>query len=445
MTDTALRPDAFDWVDDYMAHIRPHFDVREDDGLLIVLPNRAVKLNRSGLAILRFLKGGGSIQEVLVNIGPDGQRRRELHDFFCDFRSHFNGCLGEGHGRRAVRTEPFTEPFNTLPVLSEVAVTYRCNLRCAFCYAACGCRRSEGQSEMSTRQIVRVLKIIRRKAKVPSVSFTGGEPLLRDDLEELIAAAVRLHLRVNLITNATLLAGNNRAAALRAAGLHSAQVSLEGPSADVHDGLTGAAGSFDRTLAGLDALREAGIHTHTNTTINAANADHLDDLVHLVAARGLTRLSMNMVIPTGSAARGDLQIPYQRIGPIVTRVRDAARREGVEFMWYSPTPMCLFNPLAEGFGNKSCAACDGLLSISPSGDVLPCSSYAEPVGNLLREPFQRVWQSAAARFFRQKEYAPGECDGCDDFTACAGACPLYWSAMGTGELARTERGRHVTA
>jgi radical SAM protein with 4Fe4S-binding SPASM domain len=264
-------------------------------------------------------------------------------------------------------------------------------------------------------------------------------------LEELVAAAAGLGLRVNLITNACLLAGSERAAGLREAGLASAQVSLEGPDSDVHDELTGVDGSFEQTMAGLAAIREAGVHVHTNTTINAANVEHLDRLVQLVAEMGLRRMSMNMVVPTGAAANLRLQVCYEDIGAVVQRVRQAAIRCGVEFMWYSPTPLCLFNPLANGLGNKSCAACDGLLSISPNGDVLPCSSYAEPVGNLLRQPFDEVWQSARATFFRRKEFAPEECDGCESFRPCTGACPLYWSAMGTKELARASRQAHVVA
>jgi radical SAM protein with 4Fe4S-binding SPASM domain len=152
-----------------------------------------------------------------------------------------------------------------------------------------------------------------------------------------------------------------------------------------------------------------------------------------------------MVIPAGNAADRAIQVPYSRIGEIVLRVRETARQCGVEFLWYSPTPMCIFNPLAMGLGNKSCAACDGLLSVSPAGDVLPCSSYAEPVGNLLEQPFEEVWNGARAAFFRRKDYAPTECAGCEDFVACAGGCPLYWSAVGTAELSVARRLAHATA
>jgi len=104
------------------------------------------------------------------------------------------------------------------------------------------------------------------------------------------------------------------------------------------------------------------------------------------------------------------------------------------FYWYSPIPHCHYNTIARGLGNKSCAAMDGLLSVSPAGDVLPCSSYPEPMGNVLSQDFRDIWFSPRAAFFKNKEYAPAECAGCDSFTACQAACPLYWSYAGTSEI-----------
>jgi radical SAM protein with 4Fe4S-binding SPASM domain len=131
-----------------------------------------------------------------------------------------------------------------------------------------------------------------------------------------------------------------------------------------------------------------------------------------------------------------LFVPYSAIGPVVDTVKKVADRLGLEFFWYSPTPHCHYNPIARGLGNKSCAAMDGLLSVSPQGDVLPCSSYPEPVGNLLKQEFEDVWFSNRASFFKNKRYAPAECGGCSHFTACQAACPLYWRYAGTSELAR---------
>jgi radical SAM protein with 4Fe4S-binding SPASM domain len=434
-----LTPTDLTWVDDFVKSIRPYVRVRLDDSLLILVPNEAYKLNKSGLVILDYLLRGGKVAEVLHRTRNDASKSEQLHYFFLDLCALMKGCLAEGQGRLAVEKIPFRTPFNVLPVLSEIALTYRCNLRCKFCYAACGCRSEQSpEREMTTDEATRILDTIARRAKVPSVSFTGGEPTLRQDLPQLIAYARSLNLRANLITNGTT-SDEALAERLAKAGLNSAQVSLEAATAETHDRLTGVSGSFALTLRGIANLRKAKIHTHTNTTINRRNVDELAALLRLVKVLGLTRLSMNMVIPIGSAAverkhDGDLMVTYSEIGPIVRGLAARARELGLKFMWYSPTPLCLFNPIAEGLGNKSCAACDGLLSVAPDGGLRPCSSHPETIGNLLKQDFNAVWNSVRARYFKQKRFAPDFCKTCENFTPCACACPLYWEQRGYEEL-----------
>jgi radical SAM protein with 4Fe4S-binding SPASM domain len=159
---------------------------------------------------------------------------------------------------------------------------------------------------------------------------------------------------------------------------------------------------------------------------------------------GLRKFSMNLVIPTGSAAvDGRLAVRYDEIGPVLVGIAAEARRRGVEFMWYSPTPMCLFNPVVHGLGNKGCAACDGLLSIAANGDVLPCASYDERVGNVLEQDLLDIWRSPRAEQFRGKFLSHPECRMCDHFQICNGACPLYWRQLGFDELCSTRGFRRV--
>lgn len=98
-------------------------------------------------------------------------------------------------------------------------------------------------------------------------------------------------------------------------------------------------------------------------------------------------------------------------------------------MWYAPTPLCQFNPVAHGLGNKGCAACEGLLAIDPRGNILPCSSWKDPVGSLLTEDFRSIWFGGSATRLREKRAAPAECVGCGEFALCQGACPLYFEAF----------------
>ena len=274
----------------------------------------------------------------------------------------------------------------------------------------------------------------RPRRRYPSSPSLEGSPLLRPDLEELAAYARDLGLRTNLITNGSL-ATSERARSLKAAGIDTAQVSLESPEAAVHDILCGRPGAWERTVAGIANLREAGISVQTNTTITARNREGLARLPAFLAGLGVRRFSMNLFIPAGRGMGNfDLLVPYAEVGAVVDSVKAAARAAGIVFFWYSPTPYCIYNPLANGLGNKSCAALDGLLHVNPYGDILPCSSWPEALGSVLDGDFRELWFSARAGTFKRKEFAEPGCRRCESFVACQGACPLYWKSVGTREL-----------
>jgi radical SAM protein with 4Fe4S-binding SPASM domain len=420
-----------------VANVRPYIFVRLEDNLLIKRPNQAHKLNATGARVLKALLDGRSIAEVLADVKADEERTREIAVFLCAIRQSLEGTLDIFSTNPAVETIPFDMQFSSLPVLSEVALTYRCNLACAFCYAGCNGEACVQQAakEMTVAQVQQVLRTIFGTAKVPSVSFTGGEPALVKELPQHIQYAHDLGMRVNLITNATRIDAR-LARTLAASGLDSAQVSLEGVTAEVHERLTRSVGSFAATLAGIRHLRNAGIHTHTNTTLTCVNLAQSTAFPAFVKEQfGFDRFSMNLIIPVGSgSANAELIVRYSGIGPRLEQILAASRHAGVEFMWYSPVPMCMFNSVVHGLGNRGCAACDGLLSVAPNGDVLPCASHPHAVGNLLKDDFTSLWQSAAACRYRDKQLAHSACRSCEHFALCNGACFLYWDTVGYAEL-----------
>jgi radical SAM protein with 4Fe4S-binding SPASM domain len=97
----------------------------------------------------------------------------------------------------------------------------------------------------------------------------------------------------------------------------------------------------------------------------------------------------------------------------------------------------MFNSIIHGLGNKGCSACDGLISIAPNGDVLPCASFDDSVGSFLSEDFRALWQAAKTVRYRDKDFAHSKCKKCEYFGICNGACPLYWRHTGYDELLRT--------
>lgn len=428
-----------DWVDTFIKNVRPYIFVRLEDNLLIKRPNTAVKLNPMGALILHALLEGMPLRKVLKKTGAhkDPQKQTEILNFLYAVKHQLEGKLDQFNLNPAVDIEAFGLNFSKLPVLSEIAVTYRCNLKCRFCYAGCNCTVNPVQSndEMDLKQVKTVLRKIYRQAKAPTVSFTGGEPTLVPGLPQMIRYAKGLGMRVNLITNGVAVTPG-MAHELAAAGLDSAQVSLEGVTAATHNAIVQCSGAFVKTTAAVHYLKEAGIHTHTNTTLSRHNMAESSLFPAFVKKElGSDRFSMNLVIPSGSGSiNDDLVVKYSETGPLLESILRASQQEGVEFMWYSPVPMCMFNSIIHGLGNKGCSACDGLISVAPNGDVLPCSSYAQSVGNLLREDFSTIWQSPEAAGFRAKNFAHPGCKQCEHFAACNGACPLYWQHLGFGEL-----------
>ncbi|NLM52902.1 MAG: radical SAM protein [Firmicutes bacterium] len=420
------------WVDDFLRQIKPYVYLRLRDNVLIRMPNEAFKLNTTGARIVAHILSGGSVLDIIKARADAPETEEQLERFFLDLTRMWNHEICDNYITPAIIRREFTLGYIELPVLSEVAVTSACNIKCRFCYA--GCTENKKANQLDLKGFKKVLDIIRYEAEVPSVSFTGGEPLLFAELTDLIKYAAQNNgMRVNLITNGTLISGQ-KARELARAGLASAQVSIESACQEEHDAISGVPGSHDASVAGLQALKEAGVSVHPHITINRLNKEKVADYPEFVRRLGIERFSANLVIPAGRGADAELKVSYTEIGEIIAEIRQAAAAAGVEFMWYSPTPICLFNPVAAGFGNKGCSACEGLLSVDAQGNVLPCSSWPMPLGNLLTEGFTSIWYQKQSVWIRQKKAAPPLCKKCQHFALCQGACPLYFQSHGYGDL-----------
>jgi len=415
---------------------REYIYIRPEDGLIILRPNRLHHLNATATQMLHKLytdPDGPNAEAVVAEIAEryhtDPQRVREdLKKLLLSVSALLNDDVC---GAPSVKQTGFGSHHRDLPVLSEIALTYRCQNRCTFCYADAP-KRGREVPEMTTAEVKVIIDRIYDEAHCPTVSFTGGEPTLRADLAELAAYAKGKGMRVNLITNGIKCGEMTFVEELAAAGLDSAQVSVEAGCAEIHDAITQHPGAWERAVQGVRNLRAAGIHTHTNTTICGGNRAHLIELVDYIADELHSEyFSMNMVIRTGTALEHDEDdISYTEIGEIIDTVQERARQKGVRFVWYSPVPYCLFNPVKAGLGSKSCACVDGLISVNPAGQLIPCSSFDRGIGDLLHEPFDKVWYTRTALYWRRKEFIPPVCQRCEIRDICCGACPLYWDQRG---------------
>jgi len=436
--DSAARPSPQELagVAEFVRGTREHVFLRECDRAVILRPNKIYRVNDTAWTMLTGLYASEGADPVAVartvasehDVAPD----RVLADVIGLVRT-LSGLLrddisGCGHIRRV----GFGDSPLEWPILAEIALTYGCQARCRFCYASAP-DRARSVEEMRPDEVEAVIDRIALEAHCPSLSFSGGEPTLDPALARYIARAKSRGLRVNLITNGIKCADRTFCESLSEAGLDSAQVSLEAGSGTLHDEIVGRPGAFDATVSGVRELRRAGIHTHTNTTICGVNKGRLAELVEFVARELESQyFSMNIVIRTGaSLSDPEMDIAYAELRDVVPPVFELAERLGVKPVWYSPTPLCVFNPMEHGVSSSTCACCESLLSVNPSGDVLPCSSFEHGVGNLARQPFETVWRSPRARYWRSKAAAPPGCSACELYRICYGACPLYWDERGS--------------
>lgn len=452
------------WVDDFILSIKPFIFLREYDSLLILLPNSSYKLNSTAYKILYLLINGKKINELIEEMNYIKNLKSDLYKFFISLKTVVKGNFNDHNLDDYFEVVTYCKPWHKLPILSEVAVTYKCNLKCKFCYA-CLFRDSKSNNktyfkddqlhvisklnstnfennyaysyrELTTQEIKTILYKIKYEAQVPSVSFTGGEPCIREDLIELIEYASSIGLRTNLISNGTMLNNRNYVKNLKKAGLASAQISLEATTPKLHDYITGLDGAFELTTQAIYKLQEEEIPVHTNTTVSKLNLIDIYNFPAFIKKLGLDRFSMNLVIPAKWMfnLKENIIIYYSEIGKHINKLQNLARQYDIKFMWYSPTPYCIFNPVVHNLGNKGCAACDGLLSVAPNGQVIPCSCFFLPQGSLLYKSFEEIWNNSTAKSIRNKDYAPSYCKNCDKFIICEGACPLYWQTLGTSEL-----------
>jgi radical SAM protein with 4Fe4S-binding SPASM domain len=426
------------FANQFVESTRDYIFIRPEDSLVIMRPNKTHHLNEVAREMLGRLYAQETVdvETLVADIACEyGEEPQTVAKDLEKLLQTLNGLLRDDYSQAPqVKFTAFKSHKIKFPVLSEIALTYRCQHKCPFCYADAP-RRGGKVGEMTAEQVYRVIDRIWEEAHVPTVSFTGGEPTLRAELPQFVAYAKAKGMRTNLITNGVRCADEPLCDALAEAGLDSAQVSIEGPTSETHDAVTCTPGSFDKALRGVANLKARGIHTHTNTTICPENRDHVLGMPDLAHELGNEYFSMNMVIRTGSAAGDANEVSYSNIGSVVEPILARARELGLRMVWYSPLPYCLFNPVTAGLGSNSCAAADGLLSIAPDGQVLPCSSFETGIGNLLTESFDTIWNRRTARYWRNKEYLPPVCAACDLSQICCGACPLYWDEQkGFAEL-----------
>jgi len=318
------------------------------------------------------------------------------------------------------KEEPFTYQYSA-PLRMDLAITFRCQNDCVHCYAG-------GPHETPELSIAQWKQVIDRLSEIGvfTVTFTGGEPTLREDLPELLLYAQNKGMVTGLITNGRRLTNKGYVETLEKSGLDFVQVTLESHKPKVHDLMTGAKGSWKETVAGIKNAAESQVYVTTNTTLSKHNAADFLETVDFIKSLNVAAFGCNSLIYSGkaNAVSEEFALPMETLKELLPKIRDKAHQLGLKFLWYTPTQYCRFDPVQMGLGVKSCTAAMINMCVGPNGDVYPCQSYFESLGNILTVEWEKIWSNPLAVKLRNREYAEQKCKDCAQLQVCGGGCPL---------------------
>lgn len=318
--------------------------------------------------------------------------------------------------------------------------TRRCNLRCLHCYSASdsGC----GEREMTTDQAKQFLGQL-KEAGSPVCLFSGGEPLLRPDLVELLGEAKRIGLPTVISTNGTQIDAA-MARRLHDVSLRYVGVSLDGQE-PFHDRFRQVQGSFQAALRGIEHCRQAGLRTGLRFTITQANADQVPAVFDIARQIGVRRMCFYHLVRTGRAALLHEQGPSleqtrRTLDTIIDRTREFVERDLVDEVLtvgnHADGPYLLLRMQREnhpGFeqarelllANGGNRVGDKIACVAWDGAVYPDQFWRNyPLGNVMQTPFKEIWSNVAdpvlAKLRNKDKFADPRCLKCRWFSLCKG-------------------------
>lgn len=323
-----------------------------------------------------------------------------------DLRVLFSVILDVAYGRTPEVEIPYMTigeyaPFMSAPHRMDLMVSsmtkngcWHCNQKCTNCYAA-GQYQAE-VTELSTEEWKHIIDKC-RKACIPQLTFTGGEPTMRNDLVELIEYSQWFVTRLN--TNGILLT-EELCQKLYEVSLDSVQITLYSSRKEEHEKLTGAK-AFDKTVQGIKNALKCGLNVSINTPLCRTNKDYVKTLQFLHEL-GIEYVSCSGIIYTGNARNEDAkndQMTSKELLDVLKAAKEYCEENGMEISFTSPGQISEDALRKIGIAVPTCGACMSNMAIAPNGDVVPCQSWLDEnayLGNMLTDPWKRIWNAPLA-------------------------------------------------
>jgi AdoMet-dependent heme synthase len=321
--------------------------------------------------------------------------------------------------------------FSQAPFLVIWEVTQACDLACKHCRASA--RPARDPRELETGAALRLLRQIREFGD-PLLVFTGGDPLKRPDLFDLMRESVALGLRTTVTPSATPLLTEDAVSRVKACGVSRMAVSLDGACAEQHDGFRQVAGSFDRTLAALRYAAGIGLETQINTTVTRHNLASLAGIAKLVGGEKARLWSVFFLVVTGRAQLEDdlTAEEYESVFEFLydtskTAPFDIKTTEAQHYRRYAAQRKKLDGtaPAASaGLIARQAGINDGkgFLFVSHTGEIYPSGFLEVSAGNVRNTTLAEAYRNSSLfRVLRDSDALGGKCGACDYRNLCGGS------------------------
>ncbi|MGA2121220.1 MAG: radical SAM protein [Methanoregula sp.] len=332
-------------------------------------------------------------------------------------------------------------------------LTNRCNMSCTHCYSKSGPGRTT-EGELTTAEALIVIDDLADMG-VPLILFTGGEPLLREDIWDLARYAKNCGLKMAISTNGTLITPEI-ARRIKDSGIEYAGISLDGARAETHDRFRNSPSAFEQTIRAFASCKEAGLRCGVRVTLTKENCRELESLVDLSLSLGASRFCLYWLVPTGRGSDSYTRLQLDRdevIEALSLLYRKAKETDpaAMEFLTVDAPQDCIHllasmekdgsEDLAEARElleslKGGCSAGTRVANIDALGNVYPCQfarSSEFLVGNIRGRLFSKLWSDGSnpvlARFREKQARFRGRCGDCTYRDLCGGGCRVRAHAV----------------
>lgn len=316
-------------------------------------------------------------------------------------------------------------------------ITEACNLACRHCHAKAG---KAGPDELTTSEACEFLGQVARAGPFQMLAFTGGEPMVRPDIDDLLAYSKKVGLVNVIATNGTLI-DRGRAFELRRLGVKGIAVSFDSTDREIHNFIRNNPRAFDLAVRAIEACKTAGMVVQLNYTAMAENFATLEDVIRLCHEIHADILLCYQLVPMGRGSKivESALSPEQNLELVQTVRR--LQREAVTIV--EPVAAPQYWPHLLGRDNRGpkrvarrtlfhgCAAGWGLVYVKPDGEVWPCPFVPVSGGNVREKTLGEIWRHGDIFVkLKNRELLKGTCGTCDNRYICGGCRGKAYAATG---------------